>query len=71
MCGDKILAWASNFLESLLIAWQPLWTEAICKHEQRAERLQFELDWALGLEGGTGGPGAAVAEHITVRRCWV
>lgn len=57
MCRDNILAWASNFLESLLIAWQPFWTEVITKHGQRAEALQCEvLDWGLGLEGGAEGP---------------
>lgn len=70
VCGDKILAWASNFLESLPIAWQPLWPEAICKHEQRAERLRFEvLDWGLGLEGGSGGAGAAVAAAELAEDC--
>lgn len=63
---DNILAGASNFLEPLPIAWQPFWTEAICKHEQRAEALQCEvLDWDLGLKGGTGGPGAAATEQRT------
>lgn len=66
VCRDNILSWASNFLESLLIAWQPFCTEAICKHEQRAEALQCGvLHWDLGLTGGTRGPRAAVAESGT------